>query len=119
MPLFKSGSKASLLAAFCAERWRRPSGYREVLLLAYPLVLSSGSWTLQHFINRVFLVWYGRNEMAAALPSGMFSWTIVSFFIGAASYVNTFVAQYYGAGRHDRIGPAVWQSIYFALIASV
>ena len=37
----------------------------------------------------------------------------MSFFIGTASYVGTFVAQYYGAGVKARIGPAVWQESIF------
>lgn len=102
-----------------AQRWSRPSGYGEVLTLAWPLVLSSGSVTLQHFINRVFLSWYAPTEMAAALPAGMLSWSITSLFVGAAAYINTFVAQYYGAGRKDRIGPAVWQAIYFSIAAAL
>ena len=32
-----------------------------------------------------------------------------------AAYVTTFVAQYYGAKRLDRIGPSVWQSIYVSI----
>jgi MATE family multidrug resistance protein len=38
--------------------------------------------------------------------------------MGTAQYVSTFVAQYYGSGRHDRIGPSVWQGVYVALIGA-
>src|SRR5260370_15191133 len=31
----------------------------------------------------------------------------------------TFVAQYTGAGRPERVGPAVWQALYFAVVAGV
>jgi multidrug resistance protein, MATE family len=36
-----------------------------------------------------------------------------------AGYVSTFVAQYTGANRPHRVGPAVWQGIYFALAAGL
>ena len=36
-----------------------------------------------------------------------------------AGYVSTFVAQYTGAGRPQRVGPAVWQGIHFATLAGL
>jgi len=38
--------------------WRRPAGMRKVLVLALPLIVSTLSWTLMNFTDRVFLVWY-------------------------------------------------------------
>jgi MATE family multidrug resistance protein len=102
-----------------AARWSGPGGYREVFALALPLILSTGSYSIQHFIDRVFLGRYSEEALAAALPSGHMGWTLVSFFVGTAVYVNTFVAQYDGARRPDRIGRAVWQAIYFSLGAGV
>jgi MATE family multidrug resistance protein len=34
-------------------------------------------------------------------------------------YASTFVAQYVGAGRKERVGPAVWQALHFALISGL
>ncbi len=101
------------------KRWQEEAGYREVLVMAIPLILSTGSWSIQHFVDRIFLTWYSPEAIAAALPAGLVNWTFSSFFIGVASYVNTFVAQYYGARRYQRIGPAVWQGIYLAFIALI
>jgi MATE family, multidrug efflux pump len=108
MPVFRS----------LKTRWQEESGYREVLRIAFPLILSTGSWTIQHFIDRVFLTWYSREAIAASMPASMVSWTVTSLFVGTASYINTFVAQYYGAKRFDRIGASVWQGIYLAIIAT-
>jgi MATE family multidrug resistance protein len=36
-------------------------------------------------------------------------------FLGTASYINTFVAQYYGAARPRQIGPSIWQGFYLSL----
>ncbi len=98
------------------QRWREPNGYREVLKLALPLILSTGSWSIQQFVDRMFLTWYSPAAIAASLPAGLANWTFVSLFIGTAAYVNTFVAQYFGAKRYYRIGPSVWQGIYLALL---
>ena len=101
------------------ELWSRPAGFRQVLIMAIPLILSTGSLTVQHFVDRMFLCWYSPETMAAALPAGMFSFTLISFFIGTAAYSNTFVAQYFGASRLDRVGPSVWQAIYFSVAAGI
>ena len=96
--------------------WQQPDGMREVLAFALPLIISSGSWAVMHFVDRMFLMWHSREAMTAALPAGMVSFLVVCFPLGLASYANTFVAQYFGAGRRERIGPVVWQGAIIALI---
>ena len=80
-----------------------------MLALALPLVISTASWTLMNFVDRMFLLWHSPGAMAAAMPAGMLHFTMICFPLGVASYVNTFVAQYHGAGRPERIGTALWQ----------
>jgi MATE family multidrug resistance protein len=104
---------------FLARRWNSEGGYREVLFMAIPLVLSTSSWSIQHFVDRMFLAWYSPDAIAAAMPSGILNYTIMSLFIGSASYVSTFVAQYHGAGRSHRIGPALWQGIYLSVFGGI
>ena len=97
--------------------WAGPGGGREVALLAYPLILGHLSFTIQTFVNRLFLTWYSAEALAGAV-TGLFAvWAIVALFTGTGEYLTTFVAQYLGAGRPDRIGPALWQGIYFSLAA--
>jgi len=96
------------------DRWNSTGGYREVLVVAIPLILSTATWSVQHFVDRMFLAWYSAEAIAAAMPAGMLNFTLISIFMGTAGYVSTFVAQYYGAGRHHRIGPALWQGIYIS-----
>jgi len=90
------------------RRWSYEGGYRQVLFIAIPLILSTGAWSVQHFVDRMFLTWYSPEAIAAAMPAGMLNFTIMSLFLGTAGYVNTFVAQYYGVGRYERIGPVLW-----------
>lgn len=99
--------------------WNGEGGYRQLLALAFPLILSTGSWSLQHFVNRVFLAWYSPEAIAASTPAGILNFTLTSLFIGTAGYVNTFVAQYQGAGRPERIGPSVWQGLYLSLLGAL
>jgi MATE family multidrug resistance protein len=101
------------------SRWNRVAGYREVLVIAIPLILSTASWSVQHFVDRMFLAWYSPETIAAAMPAGMLNFSMVSIFMGTAGYVSTFVAQYYGARRFDRIGPALWQGVYMSLIGGL
>jgi multidrug resistance protein, MATE family len=98
--------------------WRRPCGGREVLRLAIPLIIATASWTVMNFVDRMFLLWHSTDAMAAAMPAGMAHFSLVCFPLGMASYVNTFVAQYKGAGHPQRIGPAVWQGARIGLLCT-
>ena len=99
------------------RRWYSPDGYKEVLVLAIPLIITTGSGSLQSFIDRMFLSWFDSNALAATVPAALVSMTLTAFFLGVASYVAVFVAQHYGAREHPRIGGAVWQGFYILLPA--
>ena len=101
------------------HRWYCESGYREILVLAIPLILSTSAWTIQHFVDRMFLTWYSPEAIAAAMPAGILNFTVMSFFIGTAGYVSTFVAQYYGAKRYENIGPSIWQGMYLSVVGGI
>jgi len=101
------------------NRYHSQAGYRELLKIAIPLILSTSAWSIQHFVDRMFLTWYSPESIAAAMPAGIFNFTIMTLFIGTAGYINTFVAQYFGAGQHRKIGPIVWQGIYIAVIGGI
>jgi multidrug resistance protein, MATE family len=96
-----------------------PGSMRELLRVALPLVISSGSASLMYVIDRVFLTWYSTDAVAAALPASVLHWTLISLANGTVSYVNTFVAQYEGAGERQRIGAILWQGIYLSLLAGI
>ena len=101
------------------NRWKSEGGYREVLVVAIPLILSTATWSVQHFVDRMFLTWYSPEAIAAAMPAGMLNFSMVSIFMGTAGYVTTFVAQYYGARQFHRIGPALWQGVYVSLLGGL
>jgi len=66
-----------------------------------------GTITLMQFTDRIFLANYSVEAITAALPAGILSFTLISFFMGVAGYTNSFVAQYTGARALDRVGAAL------------
>lgn len=99
---------------------RPPRGsVRELLEVSIPLVVSSGSLSLMHVVDRVYLTWWSTDALAASLPAGIFFWAAISLPMGIAVYTNTFVAQYDGAGRKDRVVASIWQGVGLATLAGV
>jgi len=101
-----------------SQRWAAEGGYRDLLRVAIPLILSTGAYSIQHYVDRMFLTWYSPTATAASMPAGILGFTVLSLFVGTAGYAGTFVSQYHGAGRPERVGPAVWQGAWLALIAA-
>jgi MATE family multidrug resistance protein len=91
--------------------------WRELVQVAWPLVVSSGSLSLMYVVDRMFLSWYSQDALAGSGPAGLLHWTIISLALGTAVYVNAFVAQYDGAGRPDRLAASLWQGVWFSLVA--
>ncbi len=98
-----------------ARRPDAPGGAAELLRLAWPLVVGNSFWALQIFIDRVLLGRAGGDQVGAALATALLFWTPMSFFQNTANYATTFTAQYTGAARPRRVGPVIWQSLYFSL----
>ena len=107
------------VAALPATEPLHLGGSRELLALALPLVVSQSFMTVQVFVDTILLAWHDPREMAAALPAVMWFWLAFGLLQVTAGYVSTFVAQYTGAGRPERVGPAVWQGIHFGVLAGL
>ncbi len=99
--------------------WSGAGGGREVMTVAYPLILSNMVFTVQVFLDRLFLTWYGPEAVAGAVTGLFTTWSLIALFQGTAGYLTTFVAQYHGAGRPRRIGPALWQGVYFSIASGL
>ncbi len=87
--------------------------------MAMPLVMSSLSWTLLTFIDRIFLTWWSTQALAASFPAALLWWTSICFPMGTCMYVSTFVSQYHGAQQRKWIGPIVWQGVWLGVLASL
>jgi MATE family multidrug resistance protein len=101
------------------ERWNQEGGGRELLRVAIPLILSSSFLTLQVTIDRALLSQWSSDAVAAAIPAALLYLTPFFLLQNIANYATVFVAQYTGAGRRQRVGPAVWQALYFSLAAGI
>ena len=99
-----------------ASWWRRSAGGREVLQVALPLVVSTISWTVMTFVDRMFLNWVSGIAMSAAFSASIIWFAIFCLPMGICSYVNTFVSQYMGDEQPEHIGLSVWQGVWAALI---
>ena len=87
----------------------------DVLRVAFPLIMAASSHALKLFTDRIMLSRHSPEALGASLSAGITCFTLIAFFMGTAGYANTFVAQYTGARRLDRVGASVWQGIYLAL----
>lgn len=94
--------------------WEGETGGRQIFSVAFPMILSFSSYTFMQFMDRKFLLMYSSEAFQAVVPAGMLSFAFLALFFDTTAYVNTFVAQYFGAGRNKRISKVLWQGIYFA-----
>ncbi len=91
----------------------------ELLSVAYPLIISTASNTVMQFINRVFLSRYSADALAACVPAGILSFTLICFFMGTTAYTNAFVSQYHGKGKTASVSVAVWQGVWLGIISGL
>lgn len=104
---------AAITRRYCAE-----NGYRHVLQVGFPLIVSMSAATVMQFTDRIFLSWHSLDAIAASMPATAANFLPLGFCIGVASYLNAFVAQYTGAGRPERVGAALWQGLRFSALAA-
>lgn len=93
------------------------SSYRELLRIAVPLIITSASFTVQNFCDRMFLAWYSPATLQAAVPAGILYFTLVCGFMSTAAFANSLVAQYYGNGDNHSCSRSVAQAILLALFS--
>lgn len=85
--------------------------------MAYPLIISTASFSLMQFVDRVFLARYSTVSIQAALPAGLLAFTLSSAFMALAGYANTFVAQYFGSNNLRGCSRATAQGVWLSLFA--
>ncbi len=87
----------------------------EILKIAWPLIVANSFWNLQLTIDRIYLSNYSTESLAAALSVMGVFWVPMALLQQTAAYLMTFVAQYVGAKQEEKIGAAVWQSLYLSI----
>lgn len=89
-----------------------PGGVREVIDLAIPVVLTHISITAMQVVDSAMVGHLGAAELGAVGFGGVWMWTLMCFFVGTTTSVQTFVAQQFGAGKTEQCGSWAWQGIY-------
>ncbi|MGE3539491.1 MAG: MATE family efflux transporter [Candidatus Tectimicrobiota bacterium] len=96
---------------------QRPGGYREVVVLALPLVLSMLSRTLMVSIESALLGRVSTVEQGAVGLAGALLWPLLVACNFSGMGVQIAVAQAHGAQQDLTCGALAWQGIYLSLLA--
>lgn len=98
---------------------KNPGSYPEIWRIAYPLVLMNASHTIMQFVDRKFLSEHATEDVAAAVPAGILSFTLFSFFVVTTGFTSAVVSQFHGSDDHKSCARAPWAGFYFALFAGL
>ncbi len=90
----------------------------EVLRVALPLMVSTGTLSLVLFADRTLLLWYDGPSMSASMAAGNLFWVLVCLPVGIASMTGAIISQYVGADEEDQIGRFLWQSVWLSLMTA-
>ena len=88
---------------------------KELLTLAYPMVISQGAFAVMIFTDRYFMSLVSPTHMGASLGGGVASFFCMSLFIGVLSYGNALTAQYYGRRQYGKCSRVVTQGLLLTL----
>ncbi len=91
-------------------------GYREIWLIAYPLIITNASHTIMQFVDRKFLSINSTTDVAAALPGGILCFTMMTFFFSTVGFSAALVSQYHGRGDYAACSRVPWSAALQALI---
>ena len=104
--------KSTLLSQ---EQSTDETSVKYMLKLAWPMVVTTISFTIMQFVDRFMVSRLGTDALAAILPAGMVSFLPGSFAIGMIVSVATFVSQSFGKGAIRDCSSYCWQAIYLGL----
>ena len=88
---------------------------KELLTLAYPMIISQGAFAVMIFTDRYFMSLVSPTHMGASLAGGVASFFCMSLFIGVLSYSNALTAQYFGRKQFDKCSLVVTQGMLLTL----
>ena len=94
-----------------------PGGYRQLLMLSYPVMITMMAQTLMGLLDTIMVGRLGTAQLGATGLGGIIMWSFFSFFNGLISSANTFIAQDYGAKNYINIGEKLWHYIYIAIFS--
>ena len=87
--------------------------------IAYPLIITNATNTVMQFVDRKFLSMHSTVEVSAALPGGVLSFLMFTFFLITVGFSAAIVAQNFGKKNYANCARVPWAGFYFALIAGI
>ncbi len=96
-----------------------PTSLKYMLKLAAPMVVTTISFTVMQFVDRIMVSRIperGTEALAAILPAGFVSFIPGGFAIGAITSLNTFVSQSLGRGDKEDCSNYFWQAVYMGIV---
>ncbi|MDP8266793.1 MAG: MATE family efflux transporter [Candidatus Aceula meridiana] len=96
---------------------KKSGGIKEMIFIAFPMLVSHACDTTMIFTDRMFLSRLGSFQMNAAMGGGMSSFVMLSFFLGLTGYSTALVAQYLGSQQKQRCARVTTQSLIISFAA--
>jgi len=95
------------------------ASFQEVFMLSLPLILCLFSASLLNFFDRLFLSHYSLDAWIAASTAGNVSFLYQISCSMIALIAQAFIGQNIGANKLSKVGPIVWQMIWFAFLSMI
>jgi len=87
-----------------------------MLRLSTPVIISTLSFTVMQFVDRLMVSRLGTDALAAMLPATFVGMLPSGFALGAMSSLNTFVSQGFGRGERSECSSYFWQMVYMGMV---
>lgn len=97
--------------------YHKKGGTKELLVLAFPMIISTACDGVMTFTDRLFLSKMGPEQMNAAMGGAVTFQMMIFFFMGLTGYSTALVAQYFGAGERFNSTKAAFQAILITVLA--
>jgi MATE family multidrug resistance protein len=88
---------------------------RELVRLAWPITVSTLSFSAMNLTATAFVASIGSDELAGVGLAGVVAFALVCFGVGLLRGAKTLVSQAIGAGRPDRVDPYLGAAVGLAL----
>jgi len=92
---------------------------RFMIRLAGPMVVTTTSFTLMQFVDRIMVSRLGTAALAAVLPAGFTAYIPAACVMGVFTGVGTFVSQCHGRGQKKECTSYFWQAVYMGVAFSL
>ncbi|MDR2667490.1 MAG: MATE family efflux transporter [Puniceicoccales bacterium] len=91
----------------------------ELWAISWPLIITSAANMFMLVGDRVVLMHYSAADFNASLGALPWVWTAYFPLLTIVSIANVLVGRFNGTGEYGKIGPTVWQMIWFSLVLLV